>query len=246
MRYAVLAALLLLPLPADVSADEPGGTAAPATPPEKTDVEGTVPGDILGRWLMVTQIKLPSGLITPTARMIEIRQGPEHPEVFLRRAELPDSVSQKVRQAAAANQPWTPADGDLHEVAEQWDTLPSVVADYRSIESKLVGADAYSPEFQEDETTKGSSFAITVREAFSGAQPLQSTYSLFAVRERGDSRLDGTFAMSSIAIAPFPIPITLRGDFQGYRVADPAPPPPPPVRSWWQRVLDVFSGCRRG
>ena len=46
--------------------------------------------------------------------------------------------------------------------------------------------------------------------------------------------------MSSIAVAPFPIPITLKGDFQAYRVA--AAPAP----SWWQRFLDVFSGCRRG
>ena len=240
MRYALLAALVLLSLPAPVSADEPGKTAALATPTEKTDIEGTVPRDILGRWLVVTQIKLPSGAITPTARMIEIRRGREHPEVFLPRGELPESLSTKTRQAAAASQPWTPADGDLHAVAEQWDTLVPVAADYRSIESKLVGADAYSHEFQVDETTKGSSFAITIREAFSGAQPLQSTYSVFAVRQQRDARLEGTFVMSSIAVAPFPIPITLKGDFQAYRVA--AAPAP----SWWQRFLDVFSGCRRG
>src|SRR5438093_12366346 len=99
MRYALLAALVLLPLPTLVAADEPGKTAAPATLTEKTDVEGTVPRDILGRWLVVTQIKLPSGLITPTARMIEIRPGREHPEVFLRRGELPEPVSTKTRQA---------------------------------------------------------------------------------------------------------------------------------------------------
>jgi hypothetical protein len=239
MRYALVAALLLLPLPVRVSADEPGRTAAPATLTETTDVEGTVPRDILGRWLVVAQIKLPSGAITPTARMLELRRGREHPEVFLRRAELPDALSKKLRDAATASQAWTPADGDLHEVAEQWDALPPVVADYSSIESKLIGADAYPREFQVDETTKGSSFAITVREAFSGTQPLQRTHSVFAVRQQRDSHLDGTFVMSSIAVAPFPIPITLRGDFQAYRVAAPAAP------SWWQRFLDVFSG-RRG
>ena len=239
MRYAPLvAALLCLSVPAGVSADEPG-KAAPAGPTEKTEVEGTVPRDILGRWLVVTQIKLPSGTITPTGRLIEIRRGRGHPEVFLRRGELPDALSQKLRQAAAASQPWIPADGDLHDVAEEWDGLAPTVADYSSIDSKLVGADAYSREFQADETTKGSNFAITIREAFSGAQPLQSTYSVFAVRQQRDARLDGTFVMSSIAVAPFPIPITLKGDFQAYRVA--APPPLP----WWQRVLDVFSGCRR-
>jgi hypothetical protein len=237
MRYALLAALVVL-LPTLVAADEPGGTAAPATLTEKTDVEGTVPRDILGRWLVVTQIKLPSGLITPTARMIEIRRGREHPEVFLRRGELPEPVSTKTRQAAAASQPWTPADGDLHAVAEQWDTPVPLAANYGSIESKLIGADAYPREFQVDETTKGSSFAITIREAFTG-QTLQSTYSVFAVRQQREARLDGTFVMSSIAVAPFPIPITLKGDFQAYRVA--APPAPP----WWQRLLDVFSGCRR-
>src|SRR5207244_10210149 len=99
----------------------------PSTPTEETGVEGTGPRELLGRWLVVTQIKLPSGAITPTARMLELRRGREHPEVFLRRAELPDALSKKMREAATASQAWTPADGDLHEVAEQWDELPSVV-----------------------------------------------------------------------------------------------------------------------
>src|SRR5439155_840964 len=61
---------------------------------------------------------------------------------------------------------------------------------------------------------------------------------LWEIRPSGAT---GSFVVTSIAAAPLPIPITLKGDFQTHRVG--APPPPP---SMLQRMLDFFSGCRRG
>ena len=70
---------------------------------------------------------------------------------------------------------------------------------------------------------------------------MKSTISVYGFRESGPSGATGSFVVTSIAAAPLPIPITLKGDFQTHRVG--APPPPP---SMLQRMLDFFSGCRRG
>jgi hypothetical protein len=237
MRHAALACLLIA-LPPNALADEPANPSVT----EQTDVEGTVPADITGKWFLVTQIKLPGGNVTPAGRLFDIRRGPEHLELILRRTELPASVSAKLRDTPAGTYVWVPADGDLREIGEQWDKLVPVAADYASVESKLIGADAFPREFQVDQTTKGSSFAITIRERFSGQQPLQSTYSVLGVREHRDGHLVGAFVMTSLAAAPFPIPITVRGDFQAYRVGTVPEPASAPL---WRRFLDSFSGCGR-
>jgi hypothetical protein len=238
MRHAAL--VLLLVLPTLAPAEEPATPATLAPVAEKTDVEGTVPADITGRWFVVTQIKLPTGAVTPAGRLLEIARGAGHLELHVRRAELPASVSAKLKETPPGAFVWVPADGDLREVAERWDELPAVPADYTSVESKLIGADAFPREFQVDQTTKGASFAISIREAFTGSQRVQSVYTVLGVREHREGRFSGTFIMTTIAVAPFPIPITLKGDFQAYRVA--AAPEPP---SMWRRFLDTFSGCGR-
>jgi len=78
-----------------------------------------------------------------------------------------------------------------------------------------------------------------IKETFSGTQPVKSTISVYGVRERTEQGLAGTFVTSSLAMAPFPIPITLKGDFQAYRI-DATP------RAGLGRLLDLFAGCRRG
>src|SRR5207244_13347013 len=62
-----------------------------------TEVIGAVPDDFAGRWLFVGAIKLPSGIVRPVPRTLEIRKGPEHLEVVLNPHPMPDSVNKKVR-----------------------------------------------------------------------------------------------------------------------------------------------------
>ena len=43
----------LLAVASTVRADQPGGSSAPATLPETTEVSGKIPVDLVGRWLTV-------------------------------------------------------------------------------------------------------------------------------------------------------------------------------------------------
>src|SRR5439155_11478239 len=84
---------------------------------EGTAVEGDVPADVAGRWLVVEQNRLPGGMVRPFVRLWEIRQGRDHLELVLRRVRPPEVLSTKLMAAGSANRPWIPADGDLRALA---------------------------------------------------------------------------------------------------------------------------------
>jgi hypothetical protein len=224
----------------------PAGEAAPAAPakptevPEATEVKGNFPQDIAGRWFLLSHVKLPSGHVTSVGRLLEIRRGPEHLEVVLHRVQLPQDLTLKLQQASSEGKPWEASAEELKSLAESWDKLAPSEGQYESIQNKIFGSDAYPKEFTVDETSKGSNFAIVIREGFAGTQALRSTYSVYAVRDRKPDRLLGTFVMSSIAAAPLPIPITLKGDFVSYRLSGGAG-----GGSLLERILGLFSGCGR-
>src|SRR6476660_9382156 len=109
---------------------------------ETTAVQGDVPADLVGRWLVVEQNRLPTGMVFPFGRLWEIRQGPEHLELVLRRARLPESVGSKIAKVGAGSGPWIPDDRDLRELAERWDDLPASTAVAERIEHRLVGPEA--------------------------------------------------------------------------------------------------------
>ena len=229
-------AVLLLP-----SAGGCADAQKPAEVVETTDVAGQLPDDLAGRWLVVNQIKLPSGDRRSYPHLWEIRRGREHLEVVLERVEFPTDLAKKVQDGGSGPTPWTPSADDLHMLAERWEQLPATTGDWTKIEHKLYGADAFTDELKSDDETKDSKFALVTKETFSGAQPVKSTISVYGFRESGPDGQSGSFVTTSIAAAPLPIPITLKGDFTVHRVG--APPPPPSIL---QRILDMFSGCRRG
>jgi hypothetical protein len=86
--------------------------------------------------------------------------------------------------------------------------------------------------------TKGSEYALVFNEVFA-RQAVTRTYTVYAVRNREPERLSGTFITSSTAVAPFPIPITLKGSFEAYRVGG----EPVAEEGWLQKFLGMFSGC---
>lgn len=220
----------------------PAAEAKPQTEvPQSTEAKGTFPQDIGGRYFVLSHVRLPSGFVTSVGRLLEIRRGPEHLEVVLERSLLPEDLNTKLQQASSAGKPWEASPEDLKMVAESWDKLAPSQGEYESIENKILGADAYPKEFNIDQTSKDSKFAIVIREGYAGTQALTSTYSVFAVRDRKPEQLIGTFVMSSIAAAPLPIPITLKGDFIAYRVGG----GDEGGTSLLARIFGIFSGCGR-
>src|SRR5439155_1121537 len=161
----------------------------------------SVPPDIVGRWLAVCQVKLQSGAARPIARLFEVRRGAEHMELALG-GDVPTPVNQKMTAAANAGQAWVPAVEDLREVNEKWRPAKIEPRNYAKVEYRLLGSDAFPPEFSEDETTKGSQFAIAIKESFPGGQAVRMTYSVFGVRNRTPTVLSGTAIISTVAVAP--------------------------------------------
>jgi|SRR5438552_1884192 len=201
---------------------------ASGQPTEGTALEGDVPADLAGRWLIVEQNRLPGGVVHPFARLWEIRQGQEHFELVLRRVRLPEVLITKIVAAGSANRPWMPAEGDLHALAERWDDLPASAADAERIEHRLLGPGALPD--------PGSSLMIATEERFAGSGPVRTRRAVYTVGQRAPGRLAGTFVNESTVEAPAPVSITLRGDFQAYRV------PVVPPRSRLHRLLDAVLG----
>ena len=213
-------------------------STAPTAAPVTTDVQGKIPRDIAGRWFAVCHVKLESGMARPIARLFEIREGPEHLELVLG-SDVPTPVNQRLTAAVNAGQQWTPTPDDLREINEKWRPARVDSRNYEKVENRILGSDAFPPEFKEDETTKDAQFAIAIKEMYSGGQAVRTTYSVFGARNYTPTVFSGSAIIATLAVAPFPLPITLKGDFQAYRLGE-APP-----RSVFQRLADLFSGCGR-
>jgi len=201
---------------------------------QTTEVHGQIPDDVVGRWFAVAQGKLASGALRTILGAWEIRRGPEHLELVLRRAPLPKTITDAVQAAGTGGHEWHPEDSDLRAVRDSWDAPPA--ADDRvEVASRIVGADAFTPELASDAVTKGSELAIVIDERMTGAQHVARTTSVYGVRHRTPTRLGGTFVGTTVAIVFTAVPITFTGDFEAYRLDAGS-------RSWFERL---FSGCRR-
>jgi hypothetical protein len=208
---------------------------------ETTEVQGDVPQDVVGRWLIVARVKVANGQPRPVARTMEIRRKDSTLELVLPLEVLPAQINDKLNAAIEKNTDWTPAPEDLREVADTWGTLDKIDSDKQSAQNKLIAASSYPPEFKEDEDTKDTKFAITAQENFSGSRGALRSYTLHGVRELGPKTMSGSFVTTTIAAAPIPIPITLKGDFTAYRL-EAGKAAASAGGSWFQRL---FSGCQR-
>jgi len=201
-------------------------------PVERTEILGTVPTDLVGRWFAVAEGKTTTGLLRPIARAWEIRRGPEHLELVLRRAPLPKPLTDAIQAAATAKQEWHPQDADLRAVAESWNTPPATETRVE-IQSRIAGADGFTPEMTSDAVTQGAELAVVIDERFDGTEHVARTTSIYGVRRRTSTRLEGTFVGTTVAIVFTAVPITFTGDFTAYRLDG--------QRSWLDRL---FAGCR--
>jgi hypothetical protein len=200
--------------------------------PEKTDVYGAPPAELVGRWLVVGVARLPTGKVRPVMRTWDVRRGAEHLELRLG-GPIPKPIADTIAAAVEAGTPWRPDDADLAAIAATWQPGPPP-GDHVSIDHRIAIAGSFPPDLVDDEVVKGADLVLTTVETFTGKERVASTTSVYGVRERDARTLGGTFVSTSIAISFFAIPITLKGEFRAYRVDRPLP--------WWKRV---FTGCGR-
>ena len=205
----------------------------------KTQVEGAIPDDLPGRWLFVADVRLPDGRPKPVARTGEIKRTADGLDFRFPYETLPTAINQKVEAASQKTVEWEPTREDLELLAAEFGKGQTIALDVRAVETKVIAADKFPPEFTADEATKDSKFAISVTETYSGRQGAIKSFTSYGVREYGPQSFGGGFVTTTLAAAPLPVPITLKGDFKAYRLGGASQPS---SSSWLQKL---FSGCGR-
>jgi hypothetical protein len=237
-----LLALLACASPAR-AADPPGQpvAAAPAAPEFSTQVQGTVP-DLVGRWLVVTQLEAPGGqgILGVLPGFWEVTRVDGKPQLLVRWLALPPPLARAVETASKEKRGWEPSVHDLEQVRDAWSTLPAENRGAAKVAAILMGRDAFIDPVKGDARMKDAEFLVQLSVDYhpGSGRPVRDVL-LYAVLEPQPFGYRGNYASVSIAAAPVPIPIALEGTFRLYRLE--SLPRPGLV----QRVLGWFSGCGR-
>ncbi len=236
-----LLALTAWSIPAQ--ADEPAAPsgAQDAAPKFTTKVQGTVP-DLAGRWLVVTQVRPPQGgsMVFTVAQPWEVTIVDGQPQVVLRFVKLTPPLEEQLAAANKESRVWEPTGAQLDEVRDAWSSLPPNDRGADTVETVLIGKDSFPDAVKNDADMKDAQFLIQININYRpGAQRPIRDVLLYGVTGSDDRGYHGNYASATIAAAPVPIPIALKGTFRLYRL-DGAHAP-----GLLRRILDMFSGCGR-
>jgi hypothetical protein len=241
MRMAVSFLAFLMSL--GVATGAPDETAPTGPPVQKTVVRGTVPPDVTGRWLAVGWIELPGDRDRTIPSLWDVTRESGQLVLTVRLAALPAELTKALNDANTAEKKWMPQPGDLAQLAAAWDRLSTVDVDMVSIDSEIVGRDAFDGSFKREPKTTNAAWAIRQSERFHPrAGGAMQTINVYGVLEPRDGGYFGNFTTATIAAAPLPIPITLNGEFQLYRVAGGETNG---SGGFFARLMDTFRGCGR-
>lgn len=244
MRIVVSFLAFLIPLTGAAAGASETGDTVPAGPPvQKTVVRGAVPGDLIGRWMAVGWIELPGDRARTIPSLWEVKREDGQLVLTVHFAQLPPELTKELADANTAEKNWLPQPGDLAQLAAAWDQLPVVDPDMVSVDNEIVGRDAFDGSFKREPKTADAAWAIRQSERFHPrAGGVMQTINVYGVLEPRDGGYSGNFTTATIAAAPLPIPITLNGTFQMYRVAGGET-----GRSggFFARLMDALRGCGR-
>ena len=215
----------------------------PLPPPEQhTVVRGTPPQDLPGRWMAVGWIELPDGKARTTVTLWDIKQD-DQLVLTVRFAALPPAQQKALDDANTAEQRWRPSPEDIAQLAAAWDALPASDPRLVSIQNEIIARDGFDQAFSSDAKTREAAWAVRQAEQYHpSAAPAIKTINVYGALEPREGGYFGNFTTATIAAVPLPIPITLSGTFQMYRVDGGASPP---RRGLLGRLMDFLQGCGR-
>jgi len=247
MNRALLLALcgaLLLPARVGAQAGTPTPTTMPPPeekgPPKQEVVSGgTLPDDLLGRWLVVGWIGIhDTDKSKTTTSLWEVTR--EDAQIVFREAyrEMPPRLTAVITEANADDKAWRPTPEDLAEIGNSWDKLKERDPQLATVRDEIYGKDGFDRDFKNEAQTKDSIWAARQTGQFRrSAAPTVKSINVFGATEARDGGYAGNYTAATIAAAPFPIPIKLEGKFQMYRVGG---VPEAPKRGF---LASLFSGC---
>ena len=243
----VVCGALLLSAPA--SAQPQAGAPAEQAPPEETGPPkqeaisaGTLPDDLLGRWLVIGWVGIRDDEHAKTTTGLwEVTREDEQVVFRENYRELPQRIATVVADANSEDKAWRPTPQDLSELAAAWDKLPERDPKISTQRNEMYGKDGFDRDFKNEEQTRNAIWAARQTAQFRrSAQPSVRSINVFGATEARDGGYAGNYTAATIAAAPFPIPITLKGKFQIYRVSGPIEPKAKP--GFW---ASLFSGCHK-
>lgn len=235
---------LLLPALAARAQDETTTTTAPPQPPpvQETVVHGTFP-DLTGRWFALVALELPDGQGNTLPAFWEISTRDGKLEMNHRAVDPPAAQKAAIDAAGAEGKAWTPTPEDLAAIAAAWDDLRPVVSHLKSVKNDIAGKDGFDDNLKKDPRTKDAVFVIRQRmDLFPTAAPVVRYAFVYAAMAAKDDGYTGNLDGVTIAAAPFPLPISVKGSLRMYRIPGGKPPEP---QGFFARLLDQLRGCGR-
>ena len=211
--------------------------AAASAPQQTTTVKGNVP-DLTGRWLALAQLHIGQRIrVSPAWWEIGRKDGPL--DLVMRFLNLPAPLQEALDRKNEANEEWVPSADDIALLAQSWETLPAADPKLATVDNSIIAHDAFDDTYTNEKKTKDAAWVVTQNMTFApSASPAIRQVQVYAALAPAEKGYTGNFASTTLAAAPFPIPITFEGTFRLHSLT--VPPPGP-----WQRLLDALSGCGR-
>jgi len=227
----LLVLLAAAPLLAQQQTPGPGPTA----PTQTTEVRGTVP-DLSGRWLVA--LRLGTTQRNPavvTLRFWDVTAPGGVPRVEDRPVRLPPAMAERQKQAGVT---WTPTPADLRELVAAWNDLPVEERGVATVKTEIDEKSRFDDLLKSEEAARDAAWALRQTVTFQpgGGRPVRELVVL-GIDAQTPTGFRGKAALVMLAMAPFPVPISLRGTVDMYRLEE--------RRGLVARMLDTLSGCGR-
>lgn len=229
-------AVLVVLLSGAARADAPPEETPPI--PQTTELQGTVP-DLRGRWLVV--LRLGTAADQPAIfipRFWDVEGTAAEPRVLERFVRLPADMAGRQKETGVQ---WVPTTADLAELKRGWQTLPPETdRPLASLKTELVERSRFDELMTKEDALSAAQWGVRQTAEFQPGQarPVREI-TLLGIEETTPGGFRGKAAYVMLAMAPFPVPVALRGTVDLYRVEA-------PERGFLGRLMDAFAGCGRG
>jgi hypothetical protein len=161
-------------------------------------------------------------VIVPAVPSLKPPSDGDDVDVFYLDVALPKSIQESIDKASKAETAWVPTDKDLATLKSSWNDLkPSGRDELSKIDWKVIAKDKYDDNLKIDPTTQNAKFTITGNEEMLPKPNVPKTnIVIFGVEDAKSDTLAGQHTRAMMASAPFPLPITMKGKFKMYKLAD--------------------------
>jgi len=231
------------------------GVQALAAPPavetdyvETTTVDGDIPLDLSGVWLVIADMQLPQEKMNSVPELLTAsRKDGAGLTLHILDVRLPAAIDDAIKAATKKSTRWEPTQKDLGMLSKEWSQLPRPTTRdvkagdvvYGQVDFTLVTPEHYDARFAARKNALSSvlaesAFALEIVERYKPqtlapgervAQVMERR-SVYGIRKAGDRMIEGKQATGYLAAGPTaPLPLSFSGPFRMYRLSGAAPVP---------------------